>query len=259
MEVSIHTLARLLYTSVSAATDALNRDRLSKSEALRSGDIVRVAATLISPYMAAIGPMPAFDNLSLKVVRPSVSSPAYFTVLNERIRTSQIVLQNIAEIQRNMGVQLRMAGFPHFSDMELWIMMSIIFCHELVHAWVYYSCPVGGVENSCNNEAFATFVATHMSNEQGVGSLNQKGIEILGAINAALQMSGKLNRPADYYDRCYVKSSQTQRQNLFEMSCSALNGADIKYGGSRTRSRRRSKSKSKSRTRRVQRKKKANK
>jgi len=225
---NIHTLADWLHENLTEASERLG----SKIDTVvyNSSTIIDVAAGLIEPFMGGIGPRPPFTHLNVKTCRGMISSPAYFSEEAGTGRT-QIMIQNLEAIQDSMGPMLRMIGLPLLDASKLWIMMAIIFCHELAHAWVYYSCPAGA-RNPCNSEAFATFVATQMSAREGVTELNQVGMNLLGKLNDMLHAAGKLDdRPVSFYQKCYVRASQTELQDLRAMTCSQLNGADIKYGG----------------------------
>ncbi len=197
-------------------------------------EIKQAAAELIEPHILGIS-KPNFKGLMLVATDPEIpQEPASFTRTGYNGQPT-IYITNIVKMMAILSAKMR--GLPPVSDDTLWIMMAIVFCHEMVHAWQAAACPSSAYDsNKCNAETFATFVTSAMAGTEGVSEINEMGIGIMEMLLKSMQARGLPTVSPAAYQKCYVNAARTGRQDLRQMTCSSLSGADVEYGGRQKRS-----------------------
>ena len=192
--------------------------------------IKEIAVALIEPYILGI-PKPNLNSLRLVQANPAIPrEPASFAKIGDE-KQPTIYIANIVHMMAILSKHI--PDLTPVSKDTLWIMMAIVFCHEMVHAWQAYGCAAASVYNKCNSQTFATFVTNAMATAEGVSDINKMGVDIMKTIVASMQVRGLPTISLAMYQKCNVKASETIKQDLRQMTCSILAGPDVEYGGRR--------------------------
>lgn len=224
LRATIYTLANLLRED--SQTDLSTTPQFPHAE-----EIKQAAAELIEPHIIGIS-KPNFKDLRLVKTDPAIpQKPASFARTGYNGQPT-IYITNIVKMMAILSAKIR--TLPTVSEDALWIMMAIVFCHEMVHAWQAAACPSSAYDsNKCNAETFATFVTSAMAAAEGVSEINQLGIGIMEVLLKSMQAGGLPSISPTIYQKCYVNAARTSKQDLRQMTCSSLSGPDVEYGGSR--------------------------
>jgi hypothetical protein len=228
LPATIHSLAALLREDI----------QLDTSTFPHAEQIKDAAADLLEPHIFGI-PRPNFKALKLVATDPAIpQEPASFTRIGYNGQPT-IYITNIVTMMAILSANMR--SLPHVSEDTLWIMMAIVFCHEMVHAWQAAACPSSAYDsNKCNAETFATFVTSEMTAAEGVSKINEMGIAIMEMLLKTMHARGLPTVSPAYYQKCYVDAARTSKQDLGQMSCASLSGPDVEYGGRQRRNPKRS-------------------